>query len=501
LRKDHEIFHSPNKVELTYSNLPTPSSYRLYPEGADLPDTLPMWRVQTEGYKDENGMLVGTVSYNLSDAPDGEFISGGSNAKGPNSMAIGRQGSYLHWGFAASPTYMTDESKLVFINAIHYIHKHSGQRAFSKKKAVMRRDSIDSMLFKLSDSGNAAWSAMMEERAIEYRKTKKEILEKQKNGEELTKLEEAQLKWEEPSWKRTDALERLPETLRDKFGDDIDAYVEFFKTNRPWFYAEEGGWFEPLILDEDAKKIGIPNNEMRLLDTCIERLESDADDELAARLLRRYTTQSFDSAAEWKQWLTERREYLFFSEYAGFKYVLDVNRAIADGKLDWIPKPTPKAKSKTPEETAAAAIDNLSVDEPNGREPVKFKCALVPIESEDSTKDEKRFRVIVKFRILDGWHLYAKVPEGEPYIQTTMALEPVDGLKEMGEWYYSVPKPSMTNRKLMIWKNECVCSVDVSVTDESLLKKKLNLEIRHQACNETSCQRPMTKTIELTFPE
>ena len=136
MRIGHEIFRSPNQVELTIEDLPTEKSYLTRASGKDLGETMPMWRVQTEGYKDEKGMLIGVVTPGkvLDQAPDSEYISGGVNSKGCDSVALGRQGNYFHWGFAVSPTYMTEEAKLVFVNSIHYISKFKGQRAFVKKR-------------------------------------------------------------------------------------------------------------------------------------------------------------------------------------------------------------------------------------------------------------------------------------------------------------------------------------------------------------------------------
>ncbi len=108
MRIQHDIFNTPNKVNLTIEEQATPSDYSSYTD--ELGSTMPMWRVQTEGYKDGNGQLIGLVSRDAGflDSPDTEWISSGVNSKGPNAIAIGRHANFFHWGFAASPTFMTE---------------------------------------------------------------------------------------------------------------------------------------------------------------------------------------------------------------------------------------------------------------------------------------------------------------------------------------------------------------------------------------------------------
>ncbi|MFK7768167.1 MAG: protein-disulfide reductase DsbD domain-containing protein [Mariniblastus sp.] len=459
-----------------------------------------MWRVQTEGYKDGEGMLIGTVAPNIDDSPDGEFISGGVNSKGPNSMAIGRQGSYLHWGFAASPTYMTEEAKLVFVNSIHYIKKFAGQQAHAKKAPVMCRDSIDSILYKLSDQGNDIWAAYTKKSAIADEKVKEELRERQKNGETLSRFEESRLAWESPPWNRMDALSRLPEEIRNEMGDDVAACVKYLENNRPYFYGESDGWFTPMKIDEDAKALGIPNNDFRILEKCITLIEQEPKNEIAFRILKRYTNQDFATSQQWKKWLADRRDYLFFSEPAGFKFSIDVNKVIADGKQQWLVDDKNR-KLQQANEANEKLIDAISVAQPKSDNPVAYKCELVKLKSTKPAGSEIRFRVIAKFKILDGWHLYSDVPVDEPYNRTTLKVEAPDGIKVDDEWNRTPGHPSRENPKISIWENECVLYKDIVVRDESKIGESLTLTINYQVCNEESCLRPQTDSVELKIGE
>ena len=63
------------------------------------------------------------------------MISSGTCAKSIDAIAIGRHANYFHWGFSASPDYMTDEAKALFVNSIVYISQFAGQHPIARKFA------------------------------------------------------------------------------------------------------------------------------------------------------------------------------------------------------------------------------------------------------------------------------------------------------------------------------------------------------------------------------
>ena len=130
LREGHPIFHGPFKVSLTFEEQPTPDDAFYYQHQFDepIPKSLPMWRVQTKGYRTDMRFNMGLVSHpwGYEDSPEAEYISGGVSTKSPDAVAIGRHGNFLHWGFIASPLYMTEEAKVMFANAVAYIAQFRG---------------------------------------------------------------------------------------------------------------------------------------------------------------------------------------------------------------------------------------------------------------------------------------------------------------------------------------------------------------------------------------
>ena len=489
LRDEHEIFHQPHPVELTIEDQPASSSYLTRASGRELGTTMPMWRVQTEGYRDGKGMLVGVVSHGsiLEASPDSEYISSGLNTKGCDAVALGRQGNFFHWGFAASPTYMTDEAKLVFVNAIHYISQFQGQRAFVKKRISLTRSSVDNMLYQISEEGFASFQAMMAEWQKEEEEQKEELRQRQADGEELSEFEIMMLNSPPfEGYQREDLLYGVPEQVKQELGDDWEGYIAYYTENRPYLYATPG-WGAEIQVDEDAQKLGIANHDLRLLDQCVELLENQQDQELAQRLLTRYTEENFDTAAEWKQWLNTHRDYLFFSEAGGFKFLVDIN-------LEGAPQVTnAPAKTGLSNDDFQSHLKTLTVEEPQEGEPVKFSCCLVPVE----TKAGPRLRLAVKVNILDGWHIYSNVPPGKPYITTTLETVCSESLEAIGDWEKSTATRYAGEPDVLVWEEECLFTRDFQYLDQSDGTPQIKLTISYQACDENMCLRPTEETFEL----
>lgn len=495
MRLEHDVFRTPHRVNVSLQDLPIADSYKIYPSGSQLGETMPMWRVQTEGYTDETGMLIGTVSQDLSDSPDGEVISGGKNMKGPTAMAIGRQGSILHWGFAASPTHMTDEAKLAFVNSIHYIRKFEGHLAFAPETHVSTRDSLDFILYQLTDQGAAAWKAYTAKSANDREEAKQKILARKRNGEQLSDMDRIALTWAVPTWDQTDALERFPEDLRNEFGQDISRYIDYYTKNRPYLYSEPGVRFGPLQVDEDAKALGVGNEEIALLEKCVELLQTDPTDQRALRLLRRYTNESFDQPDDWKAWLDLNRELLFFSEHAGFKFLIDINQARS--RQRGVGSPAAISPDAMP---ATNVVAETAI--PTPAQPITFQASIVKAP----TAADSSHRLVVKFSILKDWHMYSSVPPGEPYVPATIEMDLSESIEVVGDWEMSDAKPSNDNFQVTIWENECVFTrklrlLEYAKTNVPLKPTTLKLRLTYQACNDQQCMRPVAKNIQLTLPQ
>ena len=421
-RAEHPIFHRPFPVEMTVEMRPTPEGayeYAYYHEGA-IPDSLPMWRVQTKGYMTDKGFRVGMVSrpWGFEDSPEAEYISSGVCAKTLDAVAIGRHGNFLHWGFAASPKYMTDEAKAVFANAVVYISQFAGQAPIARKynDRIATREYLKELKYLAT---RKAWEERLvsdAEWAKDMEAAKKAAEEKQARGEELTQMDEIGLSYvPQPPITYEGMLQRYQDNLFERFGTDEQAYLDYYNTNEDWFYGGEGMYV--LTVDEDAKAWDIPNNDLRLLDRAIRELEQGGEVERAKRVLERYTLCRFSTPQEWRAWYEANKDRLFFTEAGGWLFMVDTRDKSVPGN-DYSAKGQKLAATE-----AAAPADNLATDDKN---PVRAVMSV-----EEGANGNKV--LVVKVKIHPGYHIYASVGQGDAFIPTTVDFVLPDGYEKVGD--------------------------------------------------------------------
>jgi len=265
----HEIFHKPSPVAITFEEMPTPENYRHWPGGDKLGPIMKVWKVQTRKFPEIDPGLV-SDPYGFGDSPDAEVISSGQNSKGPDAVALGRHGNFFLWGFSAQPSDMTPAMRQCFVNAVHYIKKFDGQKPLVRK----------------SSSGR--------EWAFVYAGYLKQISDEKF----LNQL--------------------FPDDLRQRFGKDADKYTAYYQENLEYLHCPGG---RPVV-DEDVKQLGLSNRKIELLERCVSMLEKGERPELALRVLKRYTNETFGEAGPWRTWLDKNRERLFFTDVGGYKFLV-----------------------------------------------------------------------------------------------------------------------------------------------------------------------------------
>ena len=325
LEQEHPIFNVPNRVELTFTEEDTPSNYFEYHVGRDLPESLPMWRVQTEGYTDGHGFPVGMVSHGhgFVEAGDSEVIASGVNTKLSNAVALGRHGNFFHWGFAAGPDEMTDEAKRVFVNAIHYISQFDGDKPYTRRQlgAFTRNIALD-VSYRASKSEDS-YQGYVDFLRMAGKQDEEFLRHKQETGQELTISEQRVLAREIEIPSREEFLEqrilgRLASEVVERFGTDLEKYLEYYEANVE--YLVPGSERLSYVVDDDAASLQISNRDPVILDVAISLLEQDGENALARRVLDRYTEESFDTAPEWREWFKANANRLYFAEVNGHKF-------------------------------------------------------------------------------------------------------------------------------------------------------------------------------------
>ena len=465
MRVDHEIFHTPHEVELSIEERPTPKDYERSAE--PLGDTMAMWRVQTEGYGDGSKQLIGLVSgyHGFLDSPDTEILSSGVNTKGPNSVAIGRHGNFLQWGFAASPTYMTDEAKLVFVNAIHYIAGFDGQAPVTRKvRGSMPRSAMRSILDSITEEAYARAVSAYEEFREEDVTRREEVQARIDAGEEVSEGDRRYLTYPTPETPgRFDNIGRfLTDELKAEIGEDQEAIHAHFEESWAYLY-----YSAPYLLavDEDLQRLGLPNNELRMLDHAVAALAAEGEPSaVGLRLLRRYTEELFDSAEDWSAWLAENRDRLFFTEAGGYKWLVD----------------RPRAKRAEPrEELMPTAFDPID--------------AVLEVE----TLGEGKLALTVRVEVFPGWHTYAFAPPTSAYRPMTLALKLPDGLARVGAWERPPSRPDPKNPELRLLEGAFSfrCEVEGSAKSGEIVCK-----VGYQVCDERKCLPPAVDALTAALP-
>lgn len=328
MKLDHAIFNTPYKVSISYEQRETPGNYQARYSGRHLGDTMPMWRVQTEGYMDGKGFPIGLVStgYGFDNGIDAEWISAGSNGKGIEATAIGRHANFFHWGFAAAPEYMTDSAKLAFINSIHYIASFKNVKQVTRKIGSIKLSGHHrEQLWMLSDEGAAAWLAYLDKARQSSIRKRTELKARKEAGEVLSEFETMALDFPPPPEETREwTIRHQPKELKQRFGENWAAYEQYYIENMDYFYPVPGRG-AMCAVDEDAKALGIAVNDIRILENAVGMLKSGDRAGIAMGLLTRYTNERFKTPGEWDSWLKANKARLYFSEGDGYKFVVVPN--------------------------------------------------------------------------------------------------------------------------------------------------------------------------------
>ncbi|MDN3548659.1 protein-disulfide reductase DsbD domain-containing protein [Mucilaginibacter aquaedulcis] len=476
IKTQHEIFNTPNKVNLTMVTRPTPGGFFNGFQGATTPKTMPMWRVVTEGFDRKKPYLIGMVAHGegFADSPDAEVISGGVCLKNAEAVALGRHGNYFMWGFAASPEYMTDEANKVFVNTICYINKFDKKIPIVKKVQQATREEIDEKIYRADEDLYKRSLIARKEGNERLKRMQDSIRALKASGVDIGRGNEMFLKMT-----LTNDVQSFEDYLKDwqgadlvkQFGTDTKLYVKYYRDNYEYFYP---GGFQSVQLDEDAQKLGISNRSLQMLEKCISLLEKDEHDALAHRLLDRYTNEKFTTAKEWRNWYEKNKSKLFYTESGGFKFMVNTYE-------NPVIKANPSAAVSKSKETAG----------PTQIDPVSVTASLQYAE------DKKHADIIVEADILKGWHIYAYLPANSPYIQTETLLELPKGAKSSKSGWDStsgIPYPGFAD--VFVYEGRVTFKLNLDMTN---VKKgsPIKCGLYYQTCNDKKCMQPQRKVIVL----
>lgn len=471
-RAEHPIFHGPFAVKMTVTDEPTPEPIYNFPHyfNGKVPARMAMWRVQTNDYNADESPRIGLVSRpgGYEDSPEAEYISSGVCDKSPDAVAIGRHGNHFHWGFAASPAHMTEEAKPVLANAIVYIAQFAGQTPIARKyndRAATRGYAADLKQFISRDAYEMSLKATAE-RDKYMAELKAKAQEKQARGEALNQVDEIALASSPspvPSYEQY--LQQAGRSLYGRFGTDVPAYNRYLDENLDYFYAAAGYGLE---VDEDAKSLGIANNDKRLLDQAIRLLEEGREADKARRILLRYTLVDFATPAEWRTWYDNYQDRLFFTESGGWVFLVNSREP---GVNDY----------KAFQERRSAR--NITVGATTDEEPVAVAAGVVVMQ------DGSRL-LHIRFDMHPGYHIYGHVSKSDTYLPTEIEVTLPAGYHATGT--LRKPAAGYYNRSgTTVYKASAVFSQAFAGAGAGELKCK----VTYQCCDANICFPPVTKEL------
>jgi Disulphide bond corrector protein DsbC len=464
----HPIFNTPLKVALQFEERPTPVEYYNAP-GIDPWGKMKVWPVQLQGAV---GLDPGVVApgWGFTDAPDAEYISSGVNLKGPRSVAIGRHGNFLLWGFSAPPADLTPEACKCFVNAVCYIKKFDGQRPLIR---VTPRSYLESRDWALHLAQQAR-DVLDEERYVRSFKERIEIARASPRGRmplALANLDEAKIRARHKQAAKQ-VLDDFPPSVVAQCGQDGEKYVRYYERNLEYLLPqvevkvfENGGQkFESktvhFAVDQDVKALGLSNRSIALLDRCVGMLEQGDRPSLALRILKRYTTENLKNSAQWRAWLEVNRRRLFFSDTGGYKF----------------------------HARPANVNDHKSADGPRwSQEPVAVQVDVSP----NPVPAGRTCMLIVKVAIAPGWHIQTLDEMKGPTAVTRLAFQQPKGIKALDNWL--APQPDLAANGTVAYLGTVTFRRPIQIAvDLPPGEISLPVAVTFQACDRGSCRPPAT---------
>jgi hypothetical protein len=213
--------------------------------------------------------------------PDIEVFCGGENEKMAAGAACWRQGNLLHFGFEQTPAELNEAGQRLLLNCITYISQFTEDRPIAVTPSVfggpvaLPRRYLDRRLMEKGDASEVGW--IVEQSVLDI--------------------------------------------LKEKGPEEI----------RKW-YSSARGYMHPgpnakLEVDEEARTLGAPIDSIGFFEKTIATFKAGGEQgRKAAELLVRYAPVEIAKtiqASEWEAWLSENREYLFFSDQGDYRWYID----------------------------------------------------------------------------------------------------------------------------------------------------------------------------------
>ncbi|MCY2961942.1 MAG: hypothetical protein NTY35_17430 [Planctomycetota bacterium] len=282
MRLEHPIFQGPRHVELEFVTATVSANHAVYPPSIEAGETR-AWLVQQPASTPGGRVRPGLVcdGYGFEDSPDCEWISSGSNSKGPMAMAIGRQANRFLWGFHESPSHLTQSGRDVLVNAIAYMDQFDGVEPL-----VVARDGRGILGARDHAIVSAHYLGVLA-----------------RSGTSNAPI-----------------ADRFPERVRSATGLQPERTLAWYRANLEFLVPAGPGY----DVDDACVEFGIGNRDPRFVAELVGRLERDPNDPAAKRLLARYVPAAKSlTGGALAGWYDGARPFLYFTDRGGFEWRVD----------------------------------------------------------------------------------------------------------------------------------------------------------------------------------
>lgn len=133
---------------------------------------------------------------------------------------------------------------------------------------------------------------------------------------------------------------------------------------------------------------------------------------------------------------------------------------------------------------------SLVIESPNANKPVSVNATAI------LNSGKTQLAVVIKVKILEGWHIYAMVPETEPYVQSEILFEAPDTVIPLNNW--EVPDAYPYENMIFVYKDELVFTRYFSLSSNHN-PQHLKAGLFYQTCNERQCLPPNENIINLNL--
>lgn len=511
---NHAIFKGPWKVQpKAYKEKTYPTAFEYGPiYGYEVPDSIMQFTIDGKKFQQRKNHRIGVVArpWGFLDSPETEIISAGVCSKSIDAIAIGRHANIFHWGFAAMPSEMTPAGQALFANAIVYMAKRGPEHMIARKlhEGIETREQAIASKYLISKKAYEDEQKSIEEFVANYAKAKAEYQDKLAKGEKLSamEMEIANIDLDEVRRNNSTTYSQYMKQQGGKlfhfFGYNEELYKQYFTENYNYFYCPDPFGYD-LDVDEDARDLGIATNDIRLINEAIKLMEANEEaaknapknmrrmsPEVEAytkgkRIVERYTLVRFDSPKEYRTWFDTYKDKMFFTESGGWLWLINTQDKSVPGN-DY--KVRPEFRERLDRTWKPDATFATNATKPASPKSATTKDKPVAITAYyDSAKHE----IVVGQDIHEGFHTYAELGEGDPFILVEVDIT-LNGGEKVGNLKTPVKSPySGGNGK--VYEGYGEFRQEVKGTGEA------TITFKYQACDASVCLIPKTETLKVKF--